>query len=496
MAKKVVRYRLERHRWSDEVEKAKKQRRIVCLVIGLCVLSLVVGFGVGKLTNKGLSSTNNKAFQKIEETYKLLEERFYFKDEVENFEQTLMDGALKGMLEATGDKHTDYFDEEEAQEFTSSMEGSIVGIGVSMYTLDDGLYMVNDVIKDSPAQAAGIQAGDQLFKVNGEDVTKYTLEEIVEKIKGEEGTKVKVTFLRNQQEMQYELVRKKVSSTVFSHIYNGIGVLQLNSFAQTSGSEVELHLNDFKKQGITKLIIDLRDNGGGYLSAAQHIISCFVKDKDTVLFQSSQLGDKNTAYKRLSDVGYYEFDRLVLLVNGDTASASEVMVSALKGLYPNQCSIIGETTYGKGTVQITLPYTDGSMLKYTTAEWLSLDGTSFNGKGIKPDIEAKQPIVFETGMPILEEDDEYQYDSVSEVAKAVQVYLNYLGYIVEREDGYFSYQSSEALKLFQAANGLKSDGVIRKETTKALFSQCLMNYRTHPELYDTQLIEAINYLQK
>lgn len=496
MAKKVIRYRLERHKWADEVEKAKKQRKIVYVVIGLCVLSLVVGFGVGKLTSRGISTANNKAMQKLQETYRLLEEKFYFKDNVENFEQTLMDGALKGMVEATGDKHTDYFDEKEAQAFTSSMEGSIVGIGVSMYTLDDGLYMVNDVIKDSPAQAAGIQAGDQLSKVNGEDITKYTLEEIVEKIKGEEGTKVKVTFLRNQQEIEYELVRKKVSATVFSHIYNGIGVLQLNSFAQTSGLEVELHLNDFKKQGISNLIIDLRDNGGGYLSAAQHIISCFVKDADTVLFQSSQLGDANIKYKRQKDVGYYEFDKLVLLVNGNSASASEVMVSALKGLYPDTCTIVGETTYGKGTVQITLPYTDGSMLKYTTAEWLSLDGKSFNGEGIKPDIEAKQPIVFETGMPVLKEDQEYRYDSVSEVAKAVQVYLNYLGYAVEREDGYFSYQSSEALKLFQAANGLQSDGVIRKESTKALFSKCLLNYRSQPELYDTQLIEAIQYLQK
>lgn len=494
MTKKIVRYRLERYRWEDEVKEAKKQRKKIWLIVGACILCLAAGFGIGKITNGKSSSANDKML-KIQETYSLLLDRFYFKDKVENFDQVLLDGALKGMVDATGDKHTNYFDAQEADEFITSMEGSIVGIGVSMYTLDDGFYMVSDVIKDSPAQKAGIQAGDQLTKVNGEDIGKYTLDEIVTKIKGEEGTKVKVTFLRGKQEMEYELVRKKVLSTVFSHIYQGVGVLQLNSFAQTSGEEVENHLKDMKAQGVQNLIIDLRDNGGGFLSAAQHIISCFVEDNDTVIFQSSQLNDDNMEYKRLAKVGYYPFDKIVLLVNENSASASEVMVSSLKGLYPEKCCVLGETTYGKGTVQITLPYKDGSMIKYTTAQWLSCDGKSFDEVGIKPDVEVKQPIAFSTGMPVLEEDEEYRYDTVSEVAKAVQIYLKYLGYPVTREDEYFAYESSEVLKQFQLDNGLISDGVIRKESTKALFSKCLYNYRTQPEVYDIQLIEAIKYLQ-
>ena len=496
MSKKVIRYRLERYRWADEIEKAKKQRKIIIIVVGCCLLCLGIGFGIGKFSDGSKIIGGDSTMSKLQETYKLLEDKYYFKDQIDNFEQTLLDGALKGMLEATGDKHTSYFNVDEAQEFTTSMEGSIVGIGVSMYTLDDGLYIVNDVIKDSPAQQAGIQAGDQLYKVNGEDISKYPLDEIVTKIKGEEGTSVKVSFLRNQQEMEYELTRKKVLSTVLSRVYQGIGYLQLNSFAQTSGEEVESHLADFKKQGISKIIIDLRDNGGGYLSAAQHIISCFVKDNSTVLFQSSQLNDANIEYKRLKDAGYYEFDKIALLVNGNSASASEVMVSALKGLYPNKCSVIGERTYGKGTVQITLPYVDGSMLKYTTAEWLSLDGKKIDKVGIEPDVKVSQPIVFDTGMPVLEDNQEYQYDSVSEVAKSVQIYLNYLGYQTDRQDEYFSLQSSKMLQQFQLDNGLKSDGVIRKESTHALFAKCLYNYRSQPEQYDTQLIEALKHLQK
>ena len=495
MAKKVVRYRLERYRWADEVEQDKKRTRNILLVIALCGFCLGVGIGIGRILFPSPSKEASGKMAKVEETYRLLEDRFYFKDDVEDFENTLIDGALKGMLEATGDKHTNYFNVEEAEAFTSSMEGSVVGIGVSMYTLDDGLYMVSDVVKDSPAMKAGIQAGDQLIRVNGEDITKYTLDEVVTKITGEEGTEVKVTFKRGSDEIDFAMKRKKVSATVFSHIYQGIGVLQLNSFAQTTGEEVEKHLSDLKAQGIQKIIIDLRDNSGGYLSAAQHIISCFVKDSNTVLFQSSQLNEKNMEYKRMKGVEYFDFDQIVLLVNGQSASASEVMVAALKELYPETCSVLGETTYGKGTVQITVPYVDGSMMKYTTAQWLSSNGTSFNGVGIQPDKKIEAPIVFSTGMPVLEEDEEYQYDSVSEVAKAVQVYLKYLGYPCDRDDEYFSQQSSEILKQFQLDNGLKSDGVIRKETTHALFAKCLYNYRTQPEIYDMQLIEALKYLK-
>ena len=212
VSKKIIRYRLERYRWADEVEQEKKQRRRTLVTIGFCILCLVIGFGIGKFTGKENTQTTNTAMLKLQETYNLLEKQFYFKDDVENFEQTLLDGALKGMVEATGDKHTNYFDQSEAELFTTSMEGSIVGIGVSMYTLDDGMYIVSDVIKDSPAQRGGIQAGDQLIKVNGEDISKYTLDEIVTKIKGEEGTSVKVTFLRNQQEIEFELKTNNVET--------------------------------------------------------------------------------------------------------------------------------------------------------------------------------------------------------------------------------------------------------------------------------------------
>lgn len=494
MTKKVVRYRLERYQWEDEKAQAKQKRKTTIIIVGLCVLCSALGFGIGKFSN-GIVLNSSGEMSKLEETYHLLLDRFYFKDDVENMEQALLDGALQGMVSATGDLHTNYLTVEQAQSYSTSMEGSIVGIGVSMFTLDEGVYMVSDVIKGSSAEAAGILPGDQIYRVNGEDVKNMTLDEVGNKVQGEEGTKVVVEFLRGQEVLSFEMKRKKVLTTVYSSIHQGVGVMKLTNFAQTSGEEVETHLKDLKAAGIQNLVVDLRDNTGGFLSSAVHIISCFVEDKDVVLFKSSELNDKTEEYTRLKEVGYYDFDKIVLLVNGNSASASEVMVSSLKALYPDKCTVVGENTYGKGTVQITLPYTDGSMLKYTMAQWLSKDGESFNEVGIKPDKEVIQPLAFFSGVPVLEEDEEYQPDSVSAIAAAVQSYLKFLGYPCDREDGYFSNASSEALKQFQLDNGLTADGIIRNENVKSLYSKCLYYYRTQPEAYDIQLIEGIKLLK-
>ena len=235
------------------------------------------------------------------------------------------------------------------------------------------------------------------------------------------------------------------------------------------------------------MIIDLRDNSGGYLKAALQIASYLMQD-DQVIFKEDDHDGNITEYKTLNGYEHYTFDKLLILVNGGTASASEALTAALKE--QAQAIVIGEKTYGKGTVQIPLPFKDGSMLKYTTGEWITPKGNKLNKVGITPDIKVAQEAAYVTGMPQLDKE-EFAFDTVNEAASPVQIYLKFLGYAVDRTDAYFSYTSAKALTQYQKDHELKADGKIREEVCRSLVSDCLRKWRNDPYKYDLQLKKAM-----
>ena len=484
--KKVVRYKLVRHKWPDEIEAEKKQRKRRIGIIALCVIFFFSGYGLNRFLSRS-DVTNDKTFAKLSEVYTIMKNKFYFGKDKEDFNEQLINGAIKGMVDAGGDQHTMYLNNEQSESFTSSMEGSVVGIGVTMYALDDNTFIISDIIKDSPAEKAGLHAGDQIYAVDGKVLKNTSTEEVAKKVKGESGTKVKLEIIRSGKHIEKTITRKKVNGTVFSEIKGDTAKIELTTFAETSGDEFGRHLEDINKAKVKHLIIDLRDNSGGYLKAALQIASYLMQD-DQVIFKEDDHDGNITEYKTLNGYEHYTFDKLLILVNGGTASASEALTAALKE--QAQAIVIGEKTYGKGTVQIPLPFKDGSMLKYTTGEWITPKGNKLNKVGITPDIKVAQEAAYVTGMPQLDKE-EFAFDTVNEAASPVQIYLKFLGYAVDRTDAYFSYTSAKALTQYQKDHELKEDGKIREEVCRSLVSDCLRKWRSDPYKYDLQLKKAM-----
>lgn len=487
MTKKVVRYKLVRHKWPDEIKAERERRMKRAAIAAACVVFFFVGFTANEMLRRNHVS-NDKTFAKLSEIYTIMSEQFYFGKDKENFKEALVNGAVEGMVNAGNDQHTMYLDTQQSSDFTSSMEGSFVGIGVQFYEEKDDVFTITRVMNDSPAEAVGIEKGDQIYKINDTVCEGMDSDEVKDLISGESGSKVKLELIRKGTHITKELERKSVSDSVYTEIQGDVAVLEISSFSETVGDDTGKQLEKIKKAGCSRLILDLRDNGGGYLNAAQQIAS-YLLPKDSVIFKEKTKDGKVEEFKTKEGIAQYSFDKILLLVNGSTASAAEVLTAALKENL-DMVTIVGENTYGKGTVQYPLAFSDGSMLKYTMAEWITPKGNAINGVGIRPDVEIKLDAAYTTGAPKLEEKESYAPDSVNIAAKSVQTYLKFLGYPVDRSDEYFSVKSAEALKQYQREQGMKADGKITAEVIDRLLSSVSETWNADLERYDTQMKKA------
>lgn len=486
--KKVVRYKLVRHKWPDEIEaeKARRNRRITVVV--LCIVVFILGYLSSCIINQDTAVKGSaKNSEKFDTIYDILTQKWYFGKDIKKLDEKLLDAAINGMVDSGKDVHTTYMDKSTSQRFISSLEGHFVGIGVQYYN-SDGKYVIEKVFKNSPAEKAGIIKGDIISKVDGASVEGMDIDEVAKAVKGEAGTKVVISVIRENKEIVMDVIRNEVNDSVFGEVKDGVGVLEITSFSETSGKEVGVYLKEFKDQNAGSIIIDLRDNGGGYLTAAMDIASYFLPQGATVMQQEDKEGNITT-YKTEGDVPVYTFDNIIVLVNQDTASASEVLSAFLREQL--DAKLIGTTTYGKGTVQITLPFDDGSSLKYTTAQWLTSKGKKINGKGLKPDVAVYNDEALTTTVPSLKEGTIVKVDSVSSAAKTAQIYLKFLGYGADRNDEYFSYASSEALKQYQQDNGLEVTGSISDNDLSALLSSCSVKWHDEKSTLDQQMIKAM-----
>lgn len=302
------------------------------------------------------------------------------------FEQ-LAEGAKKGMAEALGDKYTVYMTAEESSDFYDDLHGKVgSGIGVEMGERD-GYVRVLRTLPDNPARKAGILAGDILYKVDGEEVYALSTDEISKKVRGETGTEVTVTVVRDGKEKSFTMKREVINNVSAYVDYDGsTAIVTVTRFDNDTGTKVQGFAKEFSDKGIKKVILDLRGNGGGYVSAAADMLSLWI-DNDVYLVQKSKhYGDSKsttTAGKAaLKDM------KTIVLVNGSTASASEIVAGALQDY--GKATIVGETTYGKGVVQNLFDLSNGTSLKVTTAEWYTPKERSINLTGIKPDVEVER----------------------------------------------------------------------------------------------------------
>lgn len=375
------------------MNKGKKKWLIITIVIVLItdLIAFFVGNRISLVLPNGSVEISRSDYNQIMAFQKL----FVVRNELYKYydgkisDSTLASGAIKGMTEALNDPYTVFMDESESKDFNTQIEGQdYVGLGIQVAN-ESNKITVEGVFAGSPAEKVGIKTKDVIQKVNGTAVTGNDLNKAVSMMKGKENTNVTVTIYRaGKGSFDVVATRKKVSySTVTGQMINNkIGYIQISMFDANTAKNFDTELSELQSQGMKGLILDLRDNGGGLVDQSVGVASNFIdKGKDVVY----TLDKNNAKDDYTSDGGLAIGMPLVVLVNGNTASASEILSGALKDY--KAATLIGEKTFGKGIVQITLDTGDSTQLKVTSAKWYTPNGENINHKGFTPDIEVTYP---------------------------------------------------------------------------------------------------------
>lgn len=385
---------------SSQVKKAQKKGMVQGLLIALLIIlisGLVIG-GLwivrslvnGSLASKIMSSSSGSvldrdAVNKLDDLYGLIENTYI--EDVDK--EDLQEGMYKGMLEALGDPYSVYYTEEEFAEMMEDTAGTFEGIGAYLTQDPDTLEIkVIKPIKDSPAEAAGILTDDVIAEVDGEDIAGQDLNLVVSKIRGPKGSEVQIGVYREGEEdiITFTLKRDEINTLTVEYemLDDDIGYIMIMEFADATDDQFYEALDDLEAQGMKSLIIDLRANGGGYVDVSVNIADRLVKEGVIV-----SVKDKYGLSYKYEDNGDENYLKVpcVLLVDGNTASASEILTGALRD--HDLATIIGTKTFGKGITQNILPLEDGSGVKITGSTYYTPDGENIHGIGIEPDIEVE-----------------------------------------------------------------------------------------------------------
>lgn len=315
-----------------------------------------------------------------------------YRDVLDNYykkldEADLADAAIDGMLSSLDDPYSVYMNEEDAIAFNETVDGSYIGIGITIGMSDTGDFIVLAVADKSSADQAGILVGDVITEIDSQSVIGLSLDDVSSIVKGKENTKLKLTLLRNEEILYKTVERKTIDlvsavSKVYARNNGNIGYISISTFAANTYKQFKEELKSLEQKNIYSLIIDVRSNPGGHLSQAEDILELFMK-KNKILYQVS-FKDDTTKIKDSTKA--FRSYPIVILINSDSASASEILASSFQDTYTDSF-LIGNTTYGKGTIQQAYSLTDGSSLKYTTEKWLTPKGNWIDGKGVQPDKE-------------------------------------------------------------------------------------------------------------
>lgn len=351
---------------------------IIVMIFSIGIGILMCFGGISIITGKNYLAVT-KDLKKVVDTYYAIVDNYY--GELDR--DKLIDGAVEGMISSVGDTFTSYSDTDSTSSFDETINGSYEGIGCTVATLEDGTISVIDMFEDSPSYKAGLKVGDVITKVDGESYEGKSSTDISNYVKNSGKSKIVLTVKRDNEEKDISINLSKVeiphvSGKVIEQDSKKIGYIKISLFASNSYKQFKNKLDELEKSNIDDLIIDVRDNSGGYLSSVTDICNLFL-DKGKVIYQLED--SKGKVKKKDTTKEKRKYD-IVVLINGGSASASEILASAIKESYGGD--IVGTNSYGKGTVQQTKKLLDGSMIKYTTQKWLTPDGNSINEVGVTP----------------------------------------------------------------------------------------------------------------
>ena len=350
---------------------------VVCFVL----IGILFGVIIGYVITYTRTNSDDLHLKEITSTYNNIVDNYY--DSVDK--DKLMNSAIEGMVKSLGDPYSTYLDKNNTNSFNQNVDGSFVGIGV-VVMYENEYNKIIDVNVGGPAEKAGLQKDDIIYRIDDVDAKGLYGNKLTDLVRGEEGTEVKITVKRNDEEFDYIVKRERievecVTSNTIEDDDNKIGYIKIDNFSAVSYKQFEKELKGLEKKKIDSLIIDVRNNPGGHLDQVSKILSLFF-DKKTVLYQIQTKKKTTKVYSNSNVTRKY---KVVVLTNGSSASAAEVLAACFRDNYKNSV-IVGLKTYGKGTVQKSQSLSSGTSFKYTTEKWLTPKGKWLNREGLVPDV--------------------------------------------------------------------------------------------------------------
>ncbi|WP_342463248.1 S41 family peptidase [Ureibacillus sp. FSL K6-8385] len=446
---------------------------------GLTIFALT--FGDKKVVEV---TADREEFSQLYDAFDELKEKYY--KEVDD--EKLIHGAINGMFEALDDPYSDYMEKDEAEQFNSDLSSSFQGIGAEIQERNGNIVVVAP-IKNSPAEKAGLLPEDVIVSVDGKSLQGMSATEAVLLIRGKKGTPVTLTIKRGNSEdlIEMTIIRDDIPiETVYGEMGDDkIAHIRITTFSENTYEELKKLLEQYEADGMKSIVLDVRQNPGGYLNAAIEISNLFVDEGKPIVKLQSREGNPEVV---LSEAGKKYKYPIVVLVDNGSASASEIIAAALKE--SANATIVGTKTFGKGTVQTVTQLPDGSNLKYTTGKWLTPKGNWIHEKGISPDVEVPYPDYYSA--TYIDPKTVLQRGTVSSFVKSAELILDALGYNAGKIDETFDAATEAAVIQFQRDQGLERTGKVTGDTTYALMDAL----RDKIQKDDPQVQKAKELLQK
>ena len=474
---------------NDSSRKVGNWLAIVAVAIAFFTIGIIASYAIFNVGNPNFAS-NQSDDENLNEFLRVLHElenNHYFFDT----ETNLIHGAINGMIAATGDSYTNFFLLDAFENAMGHLRESFYGIGAEVTTINGAATIVTPM-HGSPAEAAGVMPGDVVVSVDNEDVRDYNLNEVIGRIRGVYGTQVALGIIRGGSDLieivvtRGRIINETVTTDILEQDDQRIGLIRVSTFGTATLPDFRAGIEELDEAGIDGLIVDLRNNSGGYLNTVVGMISYLLPSELPITSAIDRDGSAQTHVTRGSSDFRLDVP-IVTLINGGSASASEIFAAAM--IESGGFDVVGTTSFGKGSVQTTRPISDNSVLQLTIQAFYSPAGNQIDGVGVEPTVHV-EPADFMRilqinlgGLYVLE------YDMVHSGIMSAQQTLQALGYEVDRTDGYFDASTIEAVRQFQAANDLAVTGQIRAADATAL-SMALRGLARDPN-HDTQIQAAI-----